>query len=211
MYCKLHPDITTNERCEDCGVPVCEKCSISLGGKNLCPKCAINFADKPKKARKRHHVYWGLLFIFSVIIPVPGLGYMYMGLIKRGILTMISIALLFALGGVLAGSYYSGFPLFVGVTITLIACIIALAVIFDGFRIRRLINDGETVEDDLNDVAEFLYKHRGLIVIITVGILILYALTFLIPFLIRTLTWVIPLLIAFLVLRQIFKKPSKRD
>jgi len=86
-----------------------------------------------------------LLFILSAL---PGLGYMYLGLIKRGLFAMMAFfATIFLISSV---SGFFGFVL-VG---------IIFATFFDQFRTLNKIRAGIEVEDQIDDILNFARRHR---------------------------------------------------
>jgi len=86
-----------------------------------------------------------LLFIFSA---VPGLNYMYLGLMKRGLFFM---TLFFAT--VFVANEFGARLLMFGVFILMCFSL------FDGFKSRRLLMDGFVVSDAAEDIIAFFKKH----------------------------------------------------
>lgn len=118
--------------------------------------------------RPTRHVYWGLLFLFSVCLPLPGINYMYMGLIKRGLAVMSGFFLLIFLMAMSSS----------GPVITLAAfamTMLVITAIFDGFNIRRRINSGEVVEDGVGNLVNSILENKILTTVIVVIILLLIA------------------------------------
>jgi hypothetical protein len=103
-----------------------------------------------------------LLFILSAL---PGLGYMYLGLIKRGLLVM--------------AAFFLNIYLMAQFEIPMLAFVIPIiffASFFDGFKILRQIREGQTVEDTVEDLLGFVSKHKVIIfgalaVVISLGVL----------------------------------------
>jgi hypothetical protein len=171
MQCRTHPERAGVNTCNQCGEWLCEECTIEINGRIFCRRCLAQLAKEPGTpapapaaarparmyaAAPGRHISWGLLFFFSCIIPVPGLNYMYEGLIKRGLAAMSTFFLLIYLTATFQMWPFSlifglSFPVFI------------LTSIFDGFAIRRRINAGETVNDDIDDIIVFVQRNKRLI------------------------------------------------
>ena len=168
MQCKNHPSENGINTCNNCGSWLCERCSFERGGRIFCPSCAVSqgteaaTAHYPPRSTPARNISWGLLFLFSVVIMLPGLNYMYMGLIKRGLLAMSAFFGVIFLGTQLSGALSWLFAF--AIPILVIACI------FDGFNIRRRINAGEAVSDSVDDVMNFIRRNR----VIILGVLVLF-------------------------------------
>jgi hypothetical protein len=104
-------------------------------------------------------ISWGLMFVFSFILP--GINYMYEGLIKRGLFVMSSFFLLVYLVSVFNSPIF-GFMI----------PILWITSIFDSFHIRRRILDGECVPDDVEDIVGFIRKHKTYV--ITASLIVLF-------------------------------------
>jgi hypothetical protein len=115
----------------------------------------------------RKNINGGLLILFSLFFP-PGANYMYMGLIKRGLAAMSGFFLLIYL---LITSFTGG-AIALGILFSLSLPVLWFACFFDGFHIRRRINDGEVVEDGIGDVLSSLFRNKtlALILLIIIGI-----------------------------------------
>ena len=223
MKCKNHPEENGVNTCNQCGSWLCERCTFERGSRIFCPACAsqtegagmtaVDSAHYSTAGDSAHYgstgkyrtmshsgrrISWGLLFLFSVVIPLPGLNYMYMGLIKRGLVAMSAF-----FGTIYLSTLFNG-----GFTMLFIFAIpvLILACIFDGFRLRLRINSGEEVADNIDDITEFIRKNR---VAITGFLLILLAANVvggMIPWLLRVLRSVLPILIIAWVVYALFKK-----
>lgn len=172
MKCYRHYDREAVRSCSRCGNPLCQECSFEIDGRTICNDCVSHMLKDDERKRHLHrephfsrksgftshrHVSWLPLFIFSFILP--GINYMYMGLIKRGLCIMSSVALLtycLTLG-------------FSPVLSSLAIGIIWVASIFDGFQLRHKINAGMEVEDGISDITEFFTKYKyGLIMVVLI-------------------------------------------
>ncbi len=77
--------------CTDCNKPFCPECTIEVAGENFCHPClekrvtlnneCVN--DEPVSQPGNKSKFWA--FILSLI---PGVGYMYLGLMRRGLEVM---------------------------------------------------------------------------------------------------------------------------
>jgi hypothetical protein len=164
--------------CGECGDWLCDECTAEVGGRHFCIPCLqkkwshehdhidphAHFHQEhdfppvpphpvyPSYYPPRKHVNWGLLFIFSFL---PGLNYMYEGLIKRGLFVMLSFFASIYATSILAEP-------FIGVIIA----VIWFASFFDGYRIRRYIETGVDVPDSVDDITGFIKEHKNLFIIV---------------------------------------------
>jgi len=177
MSCLYHSERSAVNTCSKCGAWLCDGCSVEIDGRIVCKACiarqiggAAEHEHKHRESRAAHiydaplhsRVSGFLLFCFSAL---PGANYMYMGLIKRGLFMMAaffaSIYLVVALG-----------PL----PFAFIIPILVATSFFDGFRLRRHINAGETVEDGFGEVREFIRANRT---VVLAGLAVLFIWTLL--------------------------------
>ena len=171
MQCRKHPEKSGINTCNQCGDWLCDSCSFECKGRIFCPFCATQQA-KNEDIETHHHtirdvknpISWGLLFLFSVVIPLPGANYMYMGLIKRGLMAMFAF-----FGIIYLGIHLSHLGLLFWFSIP----VLYLACTFDGFRLRTLINAGEIVTDGIDDIMPFIRRNMGTLV----GLLVLLIIT----------------------------------
>lgn len=85
MKCANHPEIEAQKLCSTCHAPVCDECSVSLKGLNYCKACLENRVGASQHLVQNVRSAF-LTFLLSLI---PGVGYMYLGLMNRGLQTMI--------------------------------------------------------------------------------------------------------------------------
>jgi len=169
MQCRAHGDRVANNTCNQCASWLCDECTIDVQGRLFCRSCLASYVSTdpvttPTKTT-RSHVNWGLLFMFS-LFP-PGANYMFMGLMKRGLATMCGFFLLIFMITVLSGT---------SMLLVVFALIIyVLTSVFDGFNIRRRINAGESITDNLDDMLGGLFRNK----LFTFVIFVLLALVFL--------------------------------
>ena len=139
----------------------------------------------------------GLLFLFCAFLP-PGAGYMYMGLIKRGICVMLAFFFLIFL-------LTTGLGTMATVLIGLSFPVIYLACIFDSFCIRRRINTGEVVEDGVGSIVNSLLSNKKLCMLLLVVLTVIFAGSIL-GFALRLLRTIIPVLIIAFGIYVIFRR-----
>lgn len=219
MQCRTHPDHNGVNTCNQCGEWLCEACTVEINGRIFCRRCLAQIASEgtaPERPREipraaypvpaaARHINWGLLFFFSCVIPIPGLNYMYEGLIKRGLAAMSGFFLL-----VYLMAQFHAWPL--SLIFGLSFPVYMLACIFDGFHIRRRINAGEAVSDDVDDILNFFKRNKRLIISLLVLVLALTLVNtlfgaFYLPF---PLKRYLPVIIIGLGLYILFKRPTRR-
>jgi len=205
MQCKNHPTVNGVNTCNQCGSWLCERCSFERGGRIFCPSCSSeqgaeiagagpHYVHAPGSKR---YVSWGLLFLFSVVIPLPGLNYMYMGLIKRGLMAMsVFFGLIFMttqLSGGLGRIFAFAIP------------ILILACIFDGFNLRRRINLGEVIDDSLDEVVNSIRRNRRVVVSLLLLLIVVHVVVSMLPFLMN----ILPIVLVIWAVLTFFSKPKK--
>jgi len=124
---------------------------------------------------------------------------MYMGLMKRGLAAMCGFFLLIyvAIG--------ASFPL--ALLLWLSVPVFYISSIFDGFNVRRRINAGEVVRDDIGDALNGIISNKFLrtLVLAVVAIVILVSI---LDFAVTVITAVfVPLVIVFVLYILLKKKP----
>ena len=222
MQCRNHPEETGVNTCNQCGCWTCEKCSFERGGRIFCPRCAAQqvsvaagdsasagdvgsagdvAAYGPKtEHRDRRYVSFGLLFLFSVIIPIPGLNYMYMGFVKRGLVAMSAFFGTIYLTSIFAsyGTWHLGILFAFAIPVLIFSCI------FDGFRLRKRVNAGEDITDNIDDITAFIRRNK---VVLTGFLLLIIAINVFGGILFRILN-LLPVLIIIWVVVVLLKKPK---
>ncbi len=87
MKCVNHPEAEAEALCTNCHKPLCPECGITLRDREYCRPC---LEEKVAGAEVRYTALDNksrlLAFLFSLI---PGAGYMYLGLMNRGLQTLI--------------------------------------------------------------------------------------------------------------------------
>ena len=170
MSCYYHSDRSAVNTCSKCGAWLCDGCSVEIDGRVVCKACISRELSNPRPAADPRAAAHGrayipapskprvdgfLLFLFSMM---PGANYMYMGLIKRGLCMMAAF-----FGTIYATAMLGGMPF------AFLIPILAVTSMFDGFRLRRLINAGTDVPDNIDDVREFIRTHRAVLITVLVA------------------------------------------
>jgi len=167
----IHSEREALQNCPQCGRDFCAECLVDLNGSRLCKTCVAQLAErgrhyehdhryhyKPHKYARKERSSKFLLFILSAL---PGLGYMYLGLIKRGIFAMMMFFLTIYLSTMFG---MMGF----------LIPVVFFATFFDGFRILRQQREGEHVVDGIEDITAFFRGRKvGVIVIGSVAAILL--------------------------------------
>ena len=138
-----------------------------------------------------------LLFLFTVCLP-PGAGYMYMGLVKRGLGVMLTFFFLIFL-------LTTGLPLQVNILIALSFPVIFFTCIFDSFTIRRRILSGEVVEDGVGSIINSLLSNKKLCLLLLIVFAIIFA-SSIFGFVLWVLRTLVPILIIAFGLYVIFRR-----
>jgi hypothetical protein len=210
MQCRTHPERHASNTCSHCASWLCEDCTVEVRGKLFCRPCLAVLAQYPEDhspepgrhataaySYPRRKILWGLLFVFSFL---PGANYMYMGLMKRGLATMSGFFLIIFL---LASSVWP-FNLLLGLTIP----VFVLTSFFDGFNVRRRINAGEAVRDDIGDALGGILSDKRLRTIIFVALAIIFVVS-VVGIAANLLARFLPLLIIVLGVYVIMKRKNK--
>jgi len=148
----------------------------------------------PTAAPRGRRVSWGLLFMFT-LFP-PGVNYMFMGLIKRGLAALCGFFLLVYLVSVSSGPL----TLLFGLTLP----VYWLTCAFDGFNIRRRIRAGEVVDDSIDGALSFLRSNKY-IVWVALGLVALSILGSVVGIIMKLVVWLMPIAIISLGLYLLFK------
>ncbi|MGE5590055.1 MAG: hypothetical protein ACM3ZA_05505 [Bacillota bacterium] len=158
MNCVNHPDREAADPCALCGQPLCEECAVSLPGGSYCRDClqeavaqetaspsdagaaagpvAASALDGGDQAPPRR-VSPKSPFLAFVLSLVPGVGHMYLELMRRG----LSFTVIFF------GAVTLSVVLQTGELMAFLGPVIYFYSIFDAMQHRRRINAGEPVAD----------------------------------------------------------------
>lgn len=112
----------------------------------------------------KRYISGAVLALLTCFLPIPGVNYMYEGLIKRGLAAMGGFFMI-----IYAISVFHVWPfsLIFGLAIP----IYWLACLFDSVQIRRRINAGEIVNDDIDDMLGFVRRNRRAIMLAVFALL----------------------------------------
>jgi len=206
MPCRTHPSINGVNTCNQCGEWLCEECTVEINGRIFCRGCLASLAgkpgdSKPSSAIPGRRISGGLLFFLSFFMP-SGVNYMYMGLMKRGLAAMVGFFLLIYLASIFS---MWPFTLIFGLSIP----IFWLTCIFDGFNIRRRINSGIRVTDDVDDIINFIKRNKHLIIAFFGLLLVLTFAGSMFSVLANPIRRALPVLVVALGLYVLFKRPNR--
>jgi len=153
----------------------------------------------PPAASGHSKVSLGVLFFFSFL---PGANYMYMGLMKRGLATMTGFFLLFFL--ISQTSMPLTLVMIFGLTV------LYFASFFDGFNVRRRLNAGEPVRDDIGELLNSILANkflRTLFLVVIAVMIIISVLQITVAVIGRLLPLIIIVVVAFIILKG--RPPAK--
>ena len=148
---------TATAICVNCGRACCPDCGAEINGRIHCKDCVtgsgMGMGRHDYRSRESYQKQKSgfLLFLTSMI---PGVGLMYLGLIKRGLFFLTSFFVL----SYLSSWGFGGLGIFIP--------ILFITSIFDGFKKLRLMNDGITVDDDIKDIVGFAVKYKKYLLIL---------------------------------------------
>lgn len=167
MKCVNHQEAEAQALCVICNAPVCEECLVRLGSKEYCRSCLEKRVDALEGTRRSDRSAM-LAFLFSLL---PGAGYMYLGLMNRGLQVMV----LFFGAIFLAGM--SGLDLILPLALP----VIYFYNIFDTLQLAGRMRDGVPVEDKPLVDLQAEYNKTGLLGYALVGLGILALLNNFLP------------------------------
>ncbi len=140
MNCYKHPEQPAENRCSLCERTLCDECQIRIGNDTYCHDCVQNAvktrrAEQTIKQRPGEEKSRFFAFILSFM---PGVGYMYLGLMKRGFQTLITF---------LVSIFLSAWVDLQDVIMPIVVPVLMFYTIFDTQQLVRKLNGGEVVED----------------------------------------------------------------
>ena len=166
MNCHFHQDMMAVSTCSQCLKDICQEClTYTDDGKPICKYCAREIESSGRQNENVSYVTMqgnkSILWLFLLSF-LPGLNYMYIGLVKRG---------LFFIATFLMATYIT-------IETWSIASLLAMFVIFatsliDGFVKNGKMLIGLPVKDDISDIITFLKKHKAFFVPVVILIIIL--------------------------------------
>ncbi|MTI81908.1 MAG: hypothetical protein FH758_13740 [Firmicutes bacterium] len=133
MRCEYHPEIEAQAVCSTCNKAICEQCRLELKEKDYCRNCVENQLDEMDVPTVSGNKSRFLSFILSIL---PGVGYMYLGLMQRG-----TQALLLFFGTIFISSFTG-----IGEISGLLPILIFYS-IFDTQQLVAKLNSGLNVQD----------------------------------------------------------------
>ena len=196
MQCRMHPTTSASNVCSECGTWMCDACTITIENRLFCRSCLAKLALAPEETKQEIKGYsWGLLILLSCLLP--GVNYMYLGLVKRGLAAVSFFFVLIYLAAV------TSWP--VTMLFGMGAIVFWLTCIFDGINIRRRLEQCESVPDGIEDILPVVQRHKTKIAFIIILIIAFIIISSVIALLLRLL----PLVIIVLGLYVLFKGISK--
>ena len=171
--CTNHNERESAGTCVICEKKYCKECLVNVGGKDYCSNCigerVCKESPMPVRPEKKSK-FWA--FLLSL---VPGLGYLYLGLMNRGLQTMIIF-----FGSIFVTSFI-GFE-------ELMALVLPVVLFYSIFDTQQLINkfrEGVLIEDkpfiDIKNIP-FNQKWLGYALIVIGFLAMMQNLPFIIPF-----------------------------
>lgn len=125
MKCYLHNEVDATSTCTRCGKALCSECAINVGGKIMCKQCTEQMASSAAYIPVVNRKEPLLSLILSFLLP--GLGQIYNGHIKKGLVLLVAYILL---------CWTCIAPL-----------VIWLYGMYDGYTVATAINQGECQQD----------------------------------------------------------------
>ncbi len=154
MKCANHSDLEAVDICSSCRQPVCEQCIVSLSGKSYCKPCLEKRMEAiPEVPENKSR------FIAFLLSMIPGGGYLYLGLMKRGLQAML----------LFFGTIFVSATIQMEALTALVLPIIFFYTVFDTQQLVKKINHGYQLEDrELFDWGSWESKRNiiGLILIV---------------------------------------------
>ena len=84
MTCPIHPERTAPAACHDCRAALCAECMQSALGQTFCARCLAQRLQAPVAGPSLKLPWLALALSFFI----PGLGQVYNGLVKRGLVQL---------------------------------------------------------------------------------------------------------------------------
>lgn len=184
MNCANHQDKEAAKMCRLCGKPICAACLVELAGRHYCSECLTERVDpstSTKEEIRSGNIVKGVegdkksRFLAFILSTIPGVGYFYLGLMNRGLQTM----LLFF--GSIFVSTFIGLEEFMA----LIAPVVVFYSIFDTQHLVKEYNRGVGIEDrQVLDIGKIQITQSWIgYVLVVIGVMaLMHNLSFYIPF-----------------------------
>lgn len=122
MKCYIHNEADAVGTCTSCGKAVCSACEMTVNGKTVCKDCVQRMAGQTVTINRKEPI---LSLILSFLLP--GLGQIYNGQVRKGIIMIIGYILL---------SWTCLIPI-----------LMWLYGMYDGYTTAVKINSGQTIAD----------------------------------------------------------------
>lgn len=154
MKCVNHPEIEAEALCVNCHAPVCGECRVTLEDRDYCQSCLVENVEFFNKGfNKNVNMFWALLLSL-----IPGAGYMYLGLMNRGLQTMI----------IFFGIFFIQATIHLDIIYFMVPVIFYS--IFDTRQLARKMCEGNVVEDiPLVDIGKY-HNWQNMLGYILIGI-----------------------------------------
>jgi len=158
MKCYVHPDVEAIGTCTGCGKAICPTCSMEVGGKLVCKPCAEKMATQcvtAQMASKKEPALALLLSLVGGLVSglLIGLGQIYNGQVKKGIILCVSHAVAWAviiIVYLLVGFLTLGLGFIVCIPIFAAPFLLWCYAMYDAYITADKINKGEPVKDWLD-------------------------------------------------------------
>ncbi|GKX31836.1 hypothetical protein SH1V18_43160 [Vallitalea longa] len=128
MKCFYHQDRDSQYKCKKCGKHLCSQCKVIAGNVVYCKECYESL--KNNNINREYNKFWA--FVLSLI---PGVGHMYLGLMKKGLYFLLLIISCMFLADV---SYQTPIVALLGIVIWFYS-------FFDAYHIRKRIDNNEDI------------------------------------------------------------------
>ena len=152
MKCINHPDIETDILCTECQKPVCENCRITLADSEYCRACLEEkvrvspVVEAPVSFVGVKSRFWAFVLSF-----LPGAGYMYLGLMNRGLQAMT----------IFFGTIFIAKTLNFPSMVMLVTPVLLFYSIFDTQQLVRRSLEGHPIADvPLVDLGQWSNSHN---------------------------------------------------
>lgn len=132
MKCVNHPENDAQAICAICNAPICGECLVELRNKNYCRDCLEEKTGALTSINKHRSKL--LVLLISLL---PGGGYMYLGLMNRGLQTMV----------IFFGTIFIAAMTNIGEITALVLPVTMFYSIFDTLQLARQMNEGVLIED----------------------------------------------------------------
>ncbi|OPX87693.1 MAG: hypothetical protein A4E53_02405 [Pelotomaculum sp. PtaB.Bin104] len=132
MKCVNHPENDAQAICAICNAPICGECLVALRNENYCRHCL----EEKTRVLNNISIQRSKLLVLLISL-LPGAGYMYLGLMNRGLQTMI----------IFFGTIFVAAMTNIGEITALVLPVTMFYSIFDTLQLARRMNEGAPIED----------------------------------------------------------------